>query len=539
MAHANVRAQYPIHGSGSLFTASNSSLSSICSANSYDMSSLASSPASSTSSLPLSQFNSNKTLPALPVSIGSDFSQQRKRYSSIPPSTFQQHRGLSSPLSPSTPRSTSYKIPNTSRKQTTIDSTKIDTPKKIPRPPNSFMIYRREQAALHRGLMASQLSMILGKKWEAEPEERKAHFARLARLAQEEHARRYPEYKFMPARRGTGKKAQMQAARKATAAGFAGGYFASTTSTSISPMHSNPFSQPAPSTLAAYPAVVEKDGLPLPVLLHHGEAQTQLLPSEQRVAPPIYSPPTPTPTYTSMPTSHFPSSLFFDPFATPGQIPFLPLYNTPASLIPSDPLASDNICTLESQPPSMQIPTMYSFLYPSEGSPQRPCPPLIQSSSLPSFTLSQSLADGGVLNLSWETPSQFEGTPPTQSVSSQTYIAKAFESCPGPTPSHPSIASSEYAMPAYSFQPVTAALSSLPPSLTTLAVPVWTSGPLSNGIMMENGTVQSPTLPYCSSLSSSASSSFSELSPFFLLNTPLNDPTIPAGQGKECFYVIE
>ncbi|KAI9240961.1 MAG: high mobility group box domain-containing protein, partial [Podila humilis] len=72
---------------------------------------------------------------------------------------------------------------------------------KIPRPPNSFMIYRREKATNHAGLIAAELSTKLAKAWRNETPETRAHYARLAEQAKAEHTLRYPTYKFTPARR--------------------------------------------------------------------------------------------------------------------------------------------------------------------------------------------------------------------------------------------------------------------------------------------------------------------------------------------------
>ncbi|KAF9297788.1 Casanova [Mortierella antarctica] len=88
----------------------------------------------------------------------------------------------------------------------------LSPPKKIPRPPNSFMIYRREQATKHTGLIAAKLSTKLAKAWRNETPETRAHYAGLAEQARAEHTLKYPTYKFTPARRGTGKRAKAIAA---------------------------------------------------------------------------------------------------------------------------------------------------------------------------------------------------------------------------------------------------------------------------------------------------------------------------------------
>ncbi|KAF9183802.1 hypothetical protein BGZ51_003756, partial [Haplosporangium sp. Z 767] len=88
-------------------------------------------------------------------------------------------------------------------------------PKRTPRPPNSFILYRKEHAVNYPKLTAAELSRILGERWSKETPERKAHYARLAKVAEREHSLKYPEYKFCPAKRGTGKKAKaLKAAAK-------------------------------------------------------------------------------------------------------------------------------------------------------------------------------------------------------------------------------------------------------------------------------------------------------------------------------------
>ncbi|KAF9414029.1 hypothetical protein BGZ94_000539 [Podila epigama] len=89
--------------------------------------------------------------------------------------------------------------------------------KKIPRPPNSFLIYRKEHATKYAGLVATELSTKLAMAWKKESPERKAHYAALAEQAKQEHAIKFPGYKFTPAKRGTGKRA-LQLAASAEAA---------------------------------------------------------------------------------------------------------------------------------------------------------------------------------------------------------------------------------------------------------------------------------------------------------------------------------
>lgn len=86
---------------------------------------------------------------------------------------------------------------------------------KIPRPPNSFILYRRDNAAKFPGMVATKLSAQMAFLWKHETKEQKQYYANEARLAVEDHKRRFPHYKFTPAPRGTGKLALKAAAAKA------------------------------------------------------------------------------------------------------------------------------------------------------------------------------------------------------------------------------------------------------------------------------------------------------------------------------------
>ncbi|KAF9931378.1 Casanova [Linnemannia zychae] len=90
--------------------------------------------------------------------------------------------------------------------------------KKTPRPPNSFLIYRSEQASNYPGLIAPTLSAILAERWRNETPERLQYYTELAAQAKKEHALKYPHYKFTPVKRGTGKRARALQAAAALAA---------------------------------------------------------------------------------------------------------------------------------------------------------------------------------------------------------------------------------------------------------------------------------------------------------------------------------
>ncbi|KAI8602373.1 high mobility group box domain-containing protein, partial [Dissophora ornata] len=71
-------------------------------------------------------------------------------------------------------------------------------PKKIPRPANAFLIYRREHAKAYPGLVATELSTKLAQAWKDETPERQALYFRKAEKLKQEHAINYPNWKFTP-----------------------------------------------------------------------------------------------------------------------------------------------------------------------------------------------------------------------------------------------------------------------------------------------------------------------------------------------------
>ncbi|KAG0311465.1 Transcription factor Sox-2 [Linnemannia gamsii] len=85
-------------------------------------------------------------------------------------------------------------------------------PFKIPRPANSFMLYRAENGKKYPGLVATELSAKLGEAWRKEPQEIRDRYDEMAEQAKRDHALKYPDYKFAPVKRGTGKRALKLAA---------------------------------------------------------------------------------------------------------------------------------------------------------------------------------------------------------------------------------------------------------------------------------------------------------------------------------------
>lgn len=72
--------------------------------------------------------------------------------------------------------------------------------KRVPRPPNAWILYRSDCIAKLRASLAegapkptqADLSKQFGEKWRNENPETKAHYERLAEIARDEHAVKYP-----------------------------------------------------------------------------------------------------------------------------------------------------------------------------------------------------------------------------------------------------------------------------------------------------------------------------------------------------------
>jgi len=81
---------------------------------------------------------------------------------------------------------------------------KAQKPKKPPRPPNAFILYRRSKqpdiVAQNEGISNNEVSKQVGEMWHKEPLEEKLKFQRLADAAKMEHMKKYPEYKYRPRR---------------------------------------------------------------------------------------------------------------------------------------------------------------------------------------------------------------------------------------------------------------------------------------------------------------------------------------------------
>ncbi|GBC04466.1 hypothetical protein RclHR1_00570022 [Rhizophagus clarus] len=73
---------------------------------------------------------------------------------------------------------------------------------RTPRPPNAFMIYRRNKAAeikyLLEGEKSAVISKIIGNMWKEERDEVKELFKTMARVAEKRHAKKHPNYSYKP-----------------------------------------------------------------------------------------------------------------------------------------------------------------------------------------------------------------------------------------------------------------------------------------------------------------------------------------------------
>ncbi len=80
----------------------------------------------------------------------------------------------------------------------------------IPRPANSFMLFRKDYAAKHKGNKDKSIvmSQTAGKVWRGLPQDEKDYWTARAVEVKDEHARQYPDYRFQPIHRERISKAQ-------------------------------------------------------------------------------------------------------------------------------------------------------------------------------------------------------------------------------------------------------------------------------------------------------------------------------------------
>ena len=92
------------------------------------------------------------------------------------------------------------------------NSSKYKRSDHVPRPPNSFMLFR---SAVYRKEIVNEklqgdLSIAAGKMWKSLSDEQKAPWVEKALQIREEHAQRYPGYRFRPGNRMTVRGAKMK-----------------------------------------------------------------------------------------------------------------------------------------------------------------------------------------------------------------------------------------------------------------------------------------------------------------------------------------
>ena len=120
------------------------------------------------------------------------------------------HRHSLSLSLPVPPRRTSHYRPSShpSPTERRAQRKREDDPNWVPRPPNSFMIFRRIFSLKHarenrdsEPVPEKHLSKRAGEAWALLTDEEQAEYKDLAEEARQEHARRYPNYRYRPRRR--------------------------------------------------------------------------------------------------------------------------------------------------------------------------------------------------------------------------------------------------------------------------------------------------------------------------------------------------
>nr|DAB41616.1 TPA_exp: mating-type protein MAT1-2-1 [Thielaviopsis punctulata] len=76
------------------------------------------------------------------------------------------------------------------------------TQTKIPRPPNAYILYRKERhhevKKSYPGIDNNEISCILGKKWREEPENVRMHYKKLAEDYKTQFMKAFPDYQYRP-----------------------------------------------------------------------------------------------------------------------------------------------------------------------------------------------------------------------------------------------------------------------------------------------------------------------------------------------------
>ncbi|PVU94406.1 hypothetical protein BB561_002563 [Smittium simulii] len=81
-------------------------------------------------------------------------------------------------------------------------ATKANKAKRTPRPPNSFILYRKDKQEdvikTNLGVSNKEISIIIGKMWKSESPETKEKYKNLAENEKNKHKKLYPDYKYQP-----------------------------------------------------------------------------------------------------------------------------------------------------------------------------------------------------------------------------------------------------------------------------------------------------------------------------------------------------
>jgi hypothetical protein len=91
---------------------------------------------------------------------------------------------------------------------------RVGPAKKPPRPPNAFILYRKDkQKSVQEreiGITNNEVSKVIGDMWKQETKEVKDHYQALAQQSREQHQKEYPGYKYAPRRPGERKRRGVQ-----------------------------------------------------------------------------------------------------------------------------------------------------------------------------------------------------------------------------------------------------------------------------------------------------------------------------------------
>ncbi|KAH7200269.1 mating type 1-2-1 protein [Fusarium oxysporum] len=95
-------------------------------------------------------------------------------------------------------------------------------PAKIPRPPNAYILYRKER---HQSIKAqrpditnNEISQVLGRLWNSETREVRALYKQMADHKKAEHRRQYPDYQYRPRRPSERRRRNNASSDRSTAA---------------------------------------------------------------------------------------------------------------------------------------------------------------------------------------------------------------------------------------------------------------------------------------------------------------------------------